>query len=138
MDCLRKKSTRTLQHCFPIAVIYIMFFFHTYLPSYESHRAITLLHFNLVMALICLDLMLANMAAREFMCPNPFLLILTLPLIAFYLFKCSATTELYLSIFCVALAAGLYALRMTLLAIQFYDTTNKSFLFNTAPKIKSE
>ena len=117
VDCYRKKPKRTLEHCLPIAVYLILFFFHTYLPSYQNHRALTFLNFNLVMTLICLDLMLANMAAREFMAPNPYLLVLVVPLLAYFGLGLCCKTEFWLSVACVVFSFGFYCYRMTLLAI---------------------
>lgn len=140
IDCFKKKPERAKWHCLPLVVFYVLYFCHTFLPSYQNYRALTFLNFNLVMALICLDLMLANMAAREFMAPNPYLLILTVPLIAYFGLGVCCNTEFWLSVGCVVLSVGLYVMRMTLLAIQFYDTTGKSFLFNqnAASKVKEQ
>ena len=53
---------------------------------------------------------------------------------------CSETAaNLYISMTCAGIALGIYFLNMTLLAIQFYDFTGKSFIFNrqpTASKVK--
>jgi hypothetical protein len=100
-----------------VPIFFLLYGLHYLLPSYESHRAITLLNFNLVMVLITFDIMLANMAAKEFMSVHPAFLLLIVPLLAYFVFKVSAQTEIYISMFCTAVAFGIYLLNMTLLAI---------------------
>lgn len=73
------------------------------------------------MALVSLDLMLTTMSARPFMALNPALLLLLVPLIAHFGLKVSPQIEVYISIGCAAFAFGLYALRMAILTIQYYD-----------------
>jgi hypothetical protein len=90
---------------------------HTFLPSYASERAVTFLQFNLVMALVSLDLMLCTMAARPFMALNPALLLLVVPLIAHFGAKVSPKVEVYISIGCAAFAFALYLLRMSIVGI---------------------
>jgi len=87
IDAYRKKPKRTMQFIAPIPIVIILYVLHTFLPSFTSAGAITIVHFNLVMAVVTLDLMLCNMASKPFMALNPALLLLVVPLVAFFGFK---------------------------------------------------
>jgi hypothetical protein len=128
---MSKKPARTWSIFRTIPIYFSLFALHYYLPSYESHRALTLILFNLVMCLITFDLMLANMAAYDFMSIHPAFLLLILPLVAYFGLHVSASVEIYLTMGCALFAFGYFVLKMTLLAIQFYDYTGKRFLLNT-------
>ena len=57
-DCMRKKPKRTLA-LFKTLPIFLSFYaIHTFLPSFQTARALTLLNFNFTMSVIVLDLML--------------------------------------------------------------------------------
>ena len=71
----------------PIPIVIILYVLHTLLPSFTSAGAITIVHFNLVIAVVALDLMLCNMTSKPFMALNPALVLLVVPLIAFFGFK---------------------------------------------------
>lgn len=110
-----------------------------FLPSYESSRIITILNLNLVMAVVTLDLMLTNMSARSFNAYHPAFLLLAAPLIGHFGFKCSAEVELAISIAVTFIAAGVFVVRQAIIAVQFYDHTQRSFLFakKEVSKVKS-
>ena len=88
-DCLRKNSKRTWEVLIAVPIFYAFYIGHLFLPSYESARVITILNLNLVLAVVTLDLMLANMTAKSFMAYHPAFLLLAAPLIAHFLFKVS-------------------------------------------------
>jgi hypothetical protein len=121
VDSYKKQPVRTKEIILPVPIVIALYAMHTLLPSFASARAITFMHFNLVMAVITLDLMLYNMAAKPFMALNPALLLLFVPLVAYFGFRVSPQIEIYISMGCAALAFFIYAMRMTIIAIQYFD-----------------
>lgn len=89
MDAYKKQPERTKQMFVVVPIFIVLYVLHTFLPSYASARAFTFLQFNLVMALVSLDLMLCTMSARPFMAFNPAFLLLVVPLVAFFGVKVS-------------------------------------------------
>jgi len=113
---------------------------HIFLPSYATARALTFLNFNFVMCVITLDLMLLNMTAKPFWAVHPAFILLVVPLLAHFVFKCNAQVEIYISMGCAAMGFTIYMLRMSCLTIQYLDFAKRSFLLRHLPdekKIKS-
>ena len=89
-DCFRKKPARTWGILITIPILYAFFAMHIFLPSYATARALTFLNFNFVMCVITLDLMLLNMTAKPFWAVHPAFILLAVPLLAHFAFKCDA------------------------------------------------
>ena len=129
-DCFKKNPRRTWEYLMALLVFYALYFCHTFLPSYETSRVVTVLNLNLVLANVTLDLMLNNMSAKPFMAYHPAFLLLAAPLIAYFGVGVSAKVEFAISIAVTVIAAALFAYRQAIVAIQFYDFSQKSFLYN--------
>jgi len=76
-----------MQLIVPIPIVISLYVLHTLLPSYTSAGAITIIHFNLVIAVFTLDLMLSNMTSKPFRAFHPALVLLLVPLVSFFGFK---------------------------------------------------
>lgn len=128
-DCFRKKPKRAMEMFITIPILLAFYGMHLYLPSYADARALTLLNFNCTMMVITFDLMLLNMSAKPFMAIHPAFILLLVPLVATFVFKCEAQTEIYISMACALLGFVVYMQRMICLTVQYLDYTKRSFLF---------
>jgi hypothetical protein len=67
----------------PLLLVIVLYFCHSLLPANADYRALTNMLFNMALSVITLDLMLANMACKEFCgALSPAFLLLIVPLFA--------------------------------------------------------
>ena len=81
------------------------------------------------MSCVTLNLMLDNMAGKQFDIIQKEISFLFVPLIAYHIFGVDAATEKGISLACTMLALTLFAVRTTIIALQWRDLSGKPLLY---------
>jgi len=100
------------------------------LPSYLEHRAVVLLFVNYVMAHMTFEMMLHNMADRNYSpVLQPLIVLLITPLFAYHVIGVTAETEKMMTIALTALTLIGLILKYIILSTQWLDWTGKHFFY---------